>query len=77
MSSVVVALAGLACIGLGAWWLADPAGWLQGYADHARLFPSLMRRLCTPNRFNLALTRLCGALLIGAGGAVLALLLRS
>jgi hypothetical protein len=74
MSVAVVALAAIACSVLGAWWLADPAGWLHRYADHARLFPSLVRRLCAPNRFNLALTRLCGTLLIAAGGAVLALL---
>ncbi len=74
MSVAVLALAGFACIALGAWWLVDPAGWLQRYADHARLCPSLIRRLCAPNRFNLALTRLCGALLIAAGGTVLVLL---
>jgi hypothetical protein len=74
MSVAVVALAAIACSVLGAWWLADPAGSLQRHADHARVCRTRVRRLCAPNRFNLALARLCGALLIAAGGAVLVLL---
>jgi len=74
VSIAVVALAGVACIALGAWWLVDPAGWLKRYTHHARLCPALVRRLCAPNGFNLALTRFGGTLLIAAGGAVLVLL---
>ena len=94
MSVAVVALAGLACIALGAWWLVDPGGWLRRLSRSPCLLVTSGRIRegsaprsgceqetaqgpeagCAPSGFKLVLIRLCGALLIAAGGAVLALL---
>lgn len=67
MSVAVIALAALACIALGAWWLGHPTAWLRRLSRGPAAASA-------PSGFKLVLTRLCGALLIAAGGAVLALL---
>ena len=67
MSVAVLVLAALACLALGAWWLVDPAGWLRRLSRGPAAG-------CPPSGFKLVLTRLCGGLLIAAGGALLALL---
>lgn len=67
MSVAVLVLAALACLALGAWWLVDPAGWLRRLSRGPAAG-------CAPSGFKLVLTRLCGGLLIAAGGALLALL---